>query len=99
MKKPVQEFIQAKNNLTNYFGIQEDFYIKPATSYNWYIRELEGTYFVGYSKEGEKTSEAVIVRQNGEPYIVEKGDYTLVVCIECVKIALVLKNTNKQQIS
>lgn len=96
MKKPVQEFIQARNSLMQYFGLQDDFFIKPATSCSWYIRELEGTYFVGYGREDEKASEAVVVRRDGKPYIIEKGDYTLVVCIECVKIALVLKNSNKR---
>ena len=79
-----------------FFGCNYDFYIKPATNYSWYIRELEGTYFVGYAQNDEKAQEAVVVRRDGEPYIIEKGDYTLVVCIECVKIALILKNQNKR---
>lgn len=95
MKKAVPEFIQAKRDLMQYFGCNDDFYIKTATNDTWYIRELEGTYFVGYGKKDERASEAVVVRRDGEPYIIEKGAYTMVVCIECVKIALVLKNENK----
>ncbi len=95
MKKYVPDFIQAKRDLMQFFGCSEDYYIKTATTCNWYIRELEGTYFVGYGKEGEKMTEAVVVRRDGDPYIIEKGEYTMVVCIECVKIALILKNSNK----
>jgi hypothetical protein len=96
MKKYVPDFIQAKKDLMQYFGCTDDFYVKPVTNATWYIRELEGMYFVGYGKEDEKPSEAVVVRRDGEPYIIEKGDYTMVVCIECIKIALIFKNENKK---
>ncbi len=96
VKKYIPEFIQAKNNLMSYFGCKDDFFVKTATNASWYIRSLDGTYFVGYGKEDEKPREAVIVRRDGEPYIIEKGDYTMVICIECVKIALILKNANKK---
>ncbi len=96
MKKAVPDFIQAKRDLMQFFGCNDDFYIKTATNDIWYIRELEGTYFVGCGREDEKTHEAVVVRRDGQPYIIEKGDYTMVVCIECVKIALILKNANRR---
>lgn len=95
MKKVVPDFIQAKRSLMQFFGCEDDFYVKCATNAQWYVRELEGTYFVGYGKPDDKKQEAVVVRRDGEPYIIEKGDYTMVVCIECVKIALIFKNANK----
>jgi hypothetical protein len=96
MKKYVPDFIQAKKDLMQFFGCNDDFYIKPATNDSWYIRELEGTYFVGYGKADDKAHEAVVVRRDGEPYIIEKENYTMVVCIECVKVALIFKNDNKR---
>jgi hypothetical protein len=91
----VTDFIQAKSNLLKLFNCDDSFYIKPEIDAKWHLRELDGTCFISYGKEAEKPTEAVVTRKNGEFYIIEKAEYTMVVCIECVKIALILKNSNK----
>ena len=49
-------------------------------------------FFLTYWKEGGKLNECVIVKKNNNPLIMRKEDYTMIVIIECVKVAVVLKN-------
>jgi hypothetical protein len=95
MDNTVASFVQAKNDLLKLFNCDDNFYIKPEVDAKWSLRELEGTCFVSYGKDGTKPTDAVVTRKNGDFYIVEKAEYTMVVCIECVKIALILKNSNR----
>ena len=90
----VESYIAAKNEIMKQFECQDDFYIKAATGYSWRIKDADGSSFLAYWKNGEKINECVVVRSGGKPMIIKKKKYTLVVCIECVKVAIILKNSN-----
>lgn len=95
MKKPVPEFIKAKNEVMRYFGCEEEIFIKPVTSYKWQLTNNGGMFFIGYFKEGESAQNSVVVKKEDKPLLFEKGDYSLLVCIECVKVGLIFKNENR----
>lgn len=95
MKKFVPEFIKAKQELMKYFGCTEDYFIKPATNCTWHIKEIEGMYFINYYKDNENPNESVMVKKDGEPVVYKTDEYTMVVCVECVKIGLIFKNENE----
>ena len=42
-----------------------------------------------------KRINAVIVKRNGVPMVYQKKEYTMVVAIDCVKIAFVFRNSRR----
>lgn len=95
MKKVVPEFIKAKQDVLKYFGCEEDYFIRTLGGYYWTIKEDDEMYFINYYRDDEKTKESVIVKKDGEPIIIKQGDYTMILCVECVKVALIFKNDNQ----
>lgn len=91
MKNIVDKFIDAKNQLNNYFNCNEDFFIKPLVNNEWTIKNNDGMFFLTYS-EGNNTKDCVIVKKNNEPIIFKTDEYTMVIGIECVKLGFILKN-------
>lgn len=95
MQTIVQEFLESKNSLMRYFDCEDNYYIKALDDYDWRIKESEGLYFLTYWKPGGRLNECVIVRKDKKTLIFRQFDYTMIICIECVKIALILKNSNE----
>lgn len=94
MENIIDNFINAKNQLNNYFNCNEDFFIKPLINNQWTIKDNDGVFFLTYIEEN-KTKDCVIVKKNNEPIIFKSNDYTMVIGIECVKLGFILKNSNK----
>ena len=90
----VEKDVSVEKKLMKYFNCDGNYFVKAAVDCGWRIKEIDGNYFVAYWKEGEAPTECVVVKKNSEPLIFKKSDYTMIICIECVKIALVLKNSN-----
>lgn len=98
MKKginPVQDYVLYRDNVLSYFQCEGDFFIKPLTSLEWTIRSVEDFYFLTYWTEENKKIEAVIVKKNGVPMIHKTEEYTMIVAIDCVKIAFIFSNQHR----
>ncbi len=94
-KDVVQELIQSKETLATAFGCDNDFFFKPMTECEWFVRKDEDFHFLSYWLTPEKKVEAVVVKKSGEPMIYEKNGYTMVVAIDCVKIGFIFVNDKK----
>nr|WP_317359035.1 hypothetical protein [uncultured Tyzzerella sp.] len=94
MKDIVDNFINAKNMLNKKFNCNDDFFIKPLTENKWTIKDNDGVYFLTYLDNYNKAKECVIVKKNNEPMIYKKDNYTMVIGIECIKVAFILDNKN-----
>ncbi len=95
MKKPIQEFIMAKNNVLEFFNCKENYFIKPLMPHTWSIKTEDGVAFLSYWSDGSEEVKVVVAKKDGKPLIFETRDYTMVIGIECIKIAFVFKNMNK----
>lgn len=95
MSGVIKDYLVSKSSLMDYFQCCEDYYIKLLEDYLWRVKENNGIYFLTYWKKGGRLQECVIVKKSGRPLIFRQSDYTMIVCIECVKIALVLKTENE----
>lgn len=91
-KEPVQDFVQARKRVCDYFGCDSDFFVKPLLELEWAIRQDDDFYFLCYWIEQGKRVEAVVVKKNGEPLIYKTKDYSMVVAIDCVKIGFIFRN-------
>ncbi|WP_250277911.1 hypothetical protein [[Clostridium] colinum] len=94
MKDIVENFINAKNILNETFNCNDDFFIKPLVNKKWTIKDNDGIFFLTYIDDSNKAKDCVIVKKNNEPMIYKKENYTMVIGIECVKLAFILDNNN-----
>ncbi len=92
MEKTIKDYLYSKKKLLNDFDCDTDYFLKNLEEYNWRVKDMDGMFFLTYWKEGGKLNECVIVKKNNNPLIMRKEDYTMIVIIECVKVAVVLKN-------
>jgi len=91
-RDPIQDFVQSKKRINDYFKCEGDFFLNPLMDLEWTIREEQDFYFLCYWTDVGRKIEAVVVKKNGEPMIYKTKDYTLVVAIDCVKIGFIFRN-------
>lgn len=87
----IEKFINTKKELKKYFDCKEDFFVKPLIENEWTIKNNDDIYFLTY-KENDIYKDCVIVKKNNEPLIIKKDNYTMVIAIECIKLAFILNN-------
>lgn len=94
MKKVIDAYINSKNSIMNQFGCTDDFPIKPVIKSRWAVSGEEGIFFFNcWDDKNQKTTFA-IAKKDGDPMIYKSREYSLIVAIDCIKIAFVCKNTN-----
>lgn len=91
----VDDFMNAKKSLLWHFNCQDDYYIKALPDVRWRVKEEDDIFFLSFLDDKKNASHAVIVKKDGKPLIYAAEDYTMVIAIDCVKIAFIFKNTNK----
>lgn len=94
MKDIIKNFINSKNALNKYFDCNEDFFINPLLDNKWTLKEDNGIYFLKCFKD-DIPKDYIVVKKNNIPMIFEKNDYTMIVAIDCIKLAFLVKNSNK----
>lgn len=92
---PVNNFIAASKSVLNYFNCTNDYFIKPLENAEWSIYENDDYVLLTYW-ENNKRKDAVVPRKNGKPMIYISDKYTMVIAIDCIKIAFILTNDNKK---
>lgn len=92
----INNFTNIQTDIRGVFGCDNDFFINPMLDSDWIIQENDETFFLSFIDEKENAKTCVISRQNGVPLIFEREEVTMVVAIECVKIAFIFLNKNKQ---
>ncbi len=91
-KEPVLDYEQSRKRVSDYFGCDGDFFLKPLLDLEWAVKNEEDFYFLSYwTKEGKKV-DAVVVKKGGEPMIFRTKEYTMVVAIDCVKIGFIFRS-------
>ncbi len=95
MQKEIQSYLRAKNNILMKFGCKQDYPIKPMINVKWMISGDDGVFFLTYWDENNERKDFAIAKSDGSPMIFETKDYSMVVAIDCIKIAFVFKNINK----
>ncbi len=92
MEELLKKYTESKKAILNNFNCETDYFIKNIEDYNWRVKDVDGMFFLTYWREGEKLNECIIVKKNNSPVIVRQMGYTMAVVIECIKIALILRN-------
>lgn len=91
----VQDYVESRKRLMNEFQCKDDYFVKILLDYKWRLKEDDGMYFLTYLKEGQQLKECIVVKRNNQPFIVKKYGYTMIVAIECVKVAIIFNDNNE----
>lgn len=94
MKLKLEEFNEAQEEIFDFFSIENEYFLKVDLKSKWSIEEVEGVCFLKYWN-GEKEETNVVVKSGNKALISQKKGYTMVVSVDCIKIAMVFSNKNK----
>jgi len=92
---PVENFVKAALHVKKYFGTDIKYVIKPMLDVYWRVWSMEDVLFLTYWSDNMQKTDVLIVKEGSKPLMFEREDYTMVVGIECIKVALIFKNRNK----
>jgi hypothetical protein len=96
VEEAVLEYMNTKKKLMNSFNCSDDYFIKNLGEYNWTVKNDDGWYIVSFwekkSNGNEIKTDVVVVKKNNEPQIFKSEDYTMIIGIQCVKIAFIFDN-------
>ncbi len=95
MNKQIENFKNADNDLFLKFGIENKYFVSIRDNSSWSIINDDELYFVTFEEEG-KTKTNLVVKKSEKPLIFEKDGYTMIIAIDCIKIAFVFKNVLKR---
>lgn len=94
----VTEYIKSKKILLDSFDCYEDYFIKNLEQCNWTI-STDGEWYIASfwetTNNKQKKTDVVIVKKDGKPQIFESNEYTMVIGIQCVKIAFIFNNKKR----
>ena len=91
----VHDFILSKLDFFRHFKCSDDYFVQIKLGYNWEIIEEDGIYFLSYWENINNKTSAVVVTKNNAAQIFAAEDYTMVIAIDCVRIAFVFNNILK----
>lgn len=92
---PIQEYLEKRKHIMDYFKCDGDFFIKPLLDAQWFIRRDDDFYILSYWDGTKPRANAVIVKKAGQPLIFETKGHTMVIAIDCVKIAFLFENKHR----
>ncbi len=87
----VNRFISSQKSLMQYFGCQGDFYVKPLIENSWAVKNNGEFSILSYWDNNDKRTDAIVVKKGGTPMVYKKDDFTMVIGIDCVKLAFVFR--------
>ena len=96
MRREISAYADSKKKLLKLFGCDADLPIRLLIDVEWHVEEHDDVSFLHYEPQGggEKLV-SVIVNKNGSPWISEMNELSMVVAIDCIKFAFILKNKLK----
>ncbi len=95
MESLINDLKNINNDIFAQFGIEKDYFISVKDDYNWELIQEENINIVKYYK-GNEIKTSLIVNKGTEPLIIEKNGYTMIIAIDCIKIAFIFNNSLKR---
>ena len=95
MEDFIQNYLQSKDTLFSTFGCKEQYFVRTMLNLRWTIKFDEDTYILTYWENEKKPSHAIIIKKDGKPCIYRSAEHTMIIGIDCVKIAFILSNTHE----
>ncbi len=95
MNNLVNNFKKTNDDIFLKFGVKNKYFISVLDDYNWEIINDNDIYLIKYYKDDfEQTN--FIIQKNDVPLVYVEDGYTMIIAIDCVKVAFVFKNDLKR---
>lgn len=94
MNNKVNDFKTANNDIFLKFGVENKYFLSVLDECNWEIINDTDISIVKYVLNGESKTN-LIVKKDDKPFVISKDGYTMVVAIDCIKIAFLFKDDLK----
>ncbi|MFI3231048.1 MAG: hypothetical protein R3Y29_05815 [bacterium] len=91
----IKEYKILEEDIKREFKCDNDFFLKPMIGNSWAINTSNNTYFLTYLDQDNTQHTCYVVNKNSMPMIYKKDNLTMIIAIDCVKIAFIFENTNK----
>ncbi len=88
----VKKFKRSKSELFKNFNISNEYFVNVMNDYYWSVNQVEEMFFLKYWKKDSSINESIIVKNDGKPIISNNKNYTMIVGIDCVKVAFIFDN-------
>jgi len=95
VSKPIKVYFAAENGLFAHFGCVEHFPIRGMRDCAWRLLREGDTYFLACVDDNNNKTNFVVIKKNNEPMIFNKRGHTMIICIDCVKMAFILSDEKK----
>lgn len=101
MKYILDKYTSIREEIFHLFDLKPTLILKDMSKYKWSLIDIEGEDIKLLALWDEDEIEFslknkfVVVKNKDRPIIRKKNGYTLIVCIDCIKIALILNDENK----
>ena len=95
MEGSVQNYLQAKQGLFSHFGCNEQYFVRDLLDLKWTIKMDADTYILTYWEKANKPTYAIIIKKDGKPCVYRSDKHTMIIGIDCVKIAFLLSNEHE----
>ena len=90
MSDAVTKYFAAEDALYRAFGCDEKYPLRVAQLCKWQIKRDVSTYFLALMEDTNKATEFVVVQKDGKPLIYNADGYSMIIAIDCVKMAFIL---------
>jgi hypothetical protein len=97
MSDHVTNYVSAQDKLMEAFKCPENYLVKSCLDYSWKINRKEDITLLEYHRDGADRMLSVVLKSGGAPLIYKYGAYCMIVVIECVKTAIILKNSMREE--
>ncbi|MCL2873988.1 MAG: hypothetical protein FWE29_03555 [Defluviitaleaceae bacterium] len=94
-QKSVENFVKAASSVKQYFDANIKYVLKPMLDVYWRTWSMDDVQFLTYWSDDVQKTDVLIVKEDSKQLMFEKEDYTMIVGIECIKVALIFKNSNR----
>ncbi len=86
---------KSQNDIFKKFNVDAKYFLSVLDTHIWEIISQDDINLIKY-EDGTEQKTNLIIQKGEKPFIVEKDGYTMVVAIDCVKVAFVFRNDLKK---
>ena len=95
MSKTIKNYFAAENKLYQMFGCDEKYPLRVMPKYSWQLIKEDGMYFLTCQEDTSNKQTFVVVKKDGKPMVFGSEGYSMIIALDCVKMAFVLEDNMK----
>ncbi len=95
MDAKVNNFKFTHNEIFREFEVENKYFLSILDESPWELIFQDDITLVKYTKDNEEKT-SLVTQKGDKPFIVEKDGYTMIIAIDCIKIAFVFNNNLKR---